>query len=199
MESSMKRILAVGAAVFALLALVWHPPAPAPIAVSTAPPLPARVRHAPKGQSGEAVVYVAGAVRRPGLYRLGSGSRADDGVRAAGGMLETADATGINLAERISDGEELLVPLLGAPSTRASARRATHRRKSKLSVDPIPVDINSASADALAALPGIGKTLAQRIVEVRERDGQFATLDDLLDVAGMTPARLERAAAFLHI
>lgn len=195
----MKRSLVVAIAV-ALVAVVaiWHPPASAPIPQLSASPTSPNPRHAPGAIAGNAVVYVAGAVRRPGLYHVRNGARADDAVRLAGGFRNDADAERINLAQRVNDGEEFDVPVLGAPT-----QRPGRQRKGKVppkGVAPIdPLDVNTATAGDLAAVPGIGKTIAARIVEVRERDGAYQTLDDLLDVAGMTASRLARAERYLHI
>jgi competence protein ComEA len=144
--------------------------------------------------SESVVVYVAGAVVRPGLYRLTSGERAARAVALAGGMASKADAAGVNLAQRAQDGDEIYVPALGEKHS------GTHRR-SRHSSSPPPegsVDINSADARELARVPGIGRSVAARIVELRYREGSFASLDELLDVAGMTQSRLERARPYLR-
>jgi competence protein ComEA len=145
----------------------------------------------------ELVVYVAGAVKRPGLYLLKYGDRYERAVALAGGFAPSADAAGVNLAERVADGEEIYVPLAGeTPRTRVHGARPRRRTPS-----PPPdgsVDVNAAGAAELAAVPGIGRAVAARIVEVRERDGSFASLDELLDVAGMTQSRLERARPYLR-
>lgn len=196
----MKRNLVIAAAVVVILALIWRPPAAAPLSSSSpAPAFSPRHKHPGAPAQPDAVVYVAGAVKRPGLYHLRSGARADDGVRAAGGLLATADASGVNLAERVSDGQEILVPVLGEPTPHSRARRTPRAKTSKANGTPTVIDLNSASPEMLASVPGIGKTIASRIVAVRERDGPFQTTDELLDVAGMTQKRLERAEPYLRI
>jgi competence protein ComEA len=147
------------------------------------------------------VVYVAGAVQRPGLYRVTSGARVDDAVRAAGGLRPDADALAVNLAARTEDGEEIAVPVLGDAGTPRGlhTRTARGRRARSRKAAPHVVDLNSVDASELASIPGIGPAIAARIVAVRERDGAFATLDQLLDVAGMTSGRLDRAQRYLRI
>jgi competence protein ComEA len=146
---------------------------------------------------GELVVYVAGAVVRPGLYHLRLGDRYAQAVTLAGGLRASADAAGVNLAQRAADGEEIYVPVAGeAPHARARETRARRHRAT-----PPPdgsVDVNTADAAELAAVPGIGRAVASRIVELRKREGSFASLDELLDVAGMTQSRLERARSYLR-
>ncbi len=199
----MKRLLAVGAVVVAAL-LVWHPPAAAPpVAIATAAPF---ASHTPRGHRRPAppatlVVYVAGAVRRPGLYTVAAKSRANDAVRLAGGFRPDADPAGVNLAAALNDGDEVRVPVAGAARTSRSRAGVIRSRRPAASraKTSTPVELNAASASQLARVPGIGAALAARIVELRERDGAYETLDQLLDVAGMTPARLDRAAPFLYL
>jgi competence protein ComEA len=202
--TGMTRIALVVAAIVLAAFLLWHP-APHPPGAALVSELP--VPHASRGSrlerpgiprvSGAEVVYVVGAVRAPGLYRMPPEARAGDAVRQAGGLLPAADPAGVNLAARVSDGEEIDVPVTGAraPSRRTAGTRSVRQRTPPADAS---VDINAASAEELARVPGIGKAISQRVAELRERDGAFASLDELLDVAGMTPARLERARPFLR-
>jgi competence protein ComEA len=200
----MTRILIVVAALGLAAFALWHP-APAPLAV-TAHPSPRAAGRGGRVKSGhafqssgaadsEAVVFVAGAVARPGLYRVRGGDRVGDAIRLAGGPSAAADPWAVNLAARVRDGDEIYVPRAGerplAPATRGRRSRAT----------PEPardVDVNTADAQTLGRVPGIGRAIAARIVDLRERDGPYASLDELLDAAGMTSGRLERARPFLR-
>ncbi len=197
-----------------IAALVLHPPPPpsgvrldvaAPGPVPAAPePLSARRRHGARGAVGSqpelAVVYVAGAVARPGVYALAATARVGDALARAGGANGDADLLRVNLAAHVSDGEEIAVLRRGEapPGVRraASPRRAVHRKKRRTAdvaaVDATPLDLNRASADDLAQLPGLGSELAERIVEFRDVNGPFASVDELADVSGMTPGRLDR-------
>lgn len=195
----MGRILPVCLAVCVAVFLIWHPAAPTPLAAAGTP-APAPDRHprpGPRAPQGDAVVYVAGAVVRPGLYRLHSGARADDAVRRAGGFLADADRGALNLAAHVADGDEVFAPVLGGPTPRAAGRRS--RTPATKKTTAAVVNVNVATAAELATVPGIGVTLAARIVDVRERDGAYTSFDQLLDVAGMTPARLERVEPHLTI
>lgn len=187
--------LLAGGVVLAAAAL-FHP-APRPLATAVSPMLP-RSPHREPGRAAapNIVVYVAGAVRKPGLYHLLAGARADDAVRLAGGLGAQADATAVNLAQPLADGDEVDVPRVGQPHRRArTSRRRSHRGHRRASI----VSLNAGDAQSLAAVPGIGDAIAQRIVEVRDREGPFDSLDELLDVAGMNAGRLERARPYLRL
>lgn len=123
--------------------------------------------------SVEVYVHVAGAVDRPGLYRLRSGARVVDAIAAAGGFVTGADPSGVNLARAVSDGEQLHVPREG--ETAAAAAPGGDG----------PLDLNTADAAALEALPRIGPALAERIIAWREENGRFTSVDDLLAVPGI--------------
>jgi competence protein ComEA len=145
------------------------------------------------------VVYVVGAVARPGLYRLAPGARVNDAVERAGGLRADADPAAVNLAERVSDGEEIHVLRLGE-TARAPARKSRTKRKTSDASAPIEaIDLNAAGASALASNPGIGATLAARIVAYRRLNGPFASLDELADVAGMTPRRIDALAPYVTV
>lgn len=140
-----------------------------------APPLRVArtVRTAPR-----LVVDVAGAVRRPGLYRLATGARVDDAVAAAGGGTARADIASVNLAAPLSDGEQVLVPARGAAGAVGAATGNTI------------VDLNSATAEQLDTLPGIGPSTAAKIVAYRQQHGAFHSLAELDAISGIGPSKL---------
>ncbi len=113
-------------------------------------------------------VYVAGAVHRSGVYPLADGDRWIDALEAAGGPTSDANLAAVDLARRARDEDTILVPSLSATGV-ASALQASL------------VDIDTASAEQLATLPGIGEVRAGRIIDSRERDGPFASADELLE------------------
>jgi competence protein ComEA len=129
------------------------------------------------------LVDVAGAVRRPGVYRLRPGARVRDAIRAAGGARRGALLAAVNLAERVSDGEQVLVP-------DASGAAAAGPGAPAPSAQPAIVHLNSATPDQLDALDGIGPALAARIVAYRTQHGGFRSVAELADVSGIGPARL---------
>jgi competence protein ComEA len=147
---------------------------------------------------GTVVVHVAGAVVRPGVVTLPVGSRAVDAVAAAGGLAEGADPDRVNLAAPLADGARLAIPLVGQPPPAEIAPQVpaggvgaggTAASGAAGSVGA-PVDLNTADAAQLEALPGIGPSTAQAIIAHRGSNGPFRSVDELLDVRGIGEAKL---------
>ena len=137
------------------------------------------------------VVDVAGAVRHPGVYRLPTGARVLDAVRRAVPM-RGAQLGAINLAERLADGEQVVVPARGAPAPTGSTGGS-----GGAAAPGAIVHLNSATLEQLETLDGIGPALAQRIVDYRSAHGGFRSLAELDQVSGIGPARL--AALHGHV
>lgn len=142
---------------------------------------------------GPLVIHVSGAVGQPGLVRLSAGSRVDDAVLAAGGATEEADLASVNLARPLVDGEQIHIPLPGEePPQLAAPPPAEDGDSGDGSTGAGPIDLNTASAAQLEDLPGVGPAIAQRILDHREKNGAFRSVDDLLEVSGIGPATLEK-------
>jgi competence protein ComEA len=226
MELCMKTPLAVAGAAVAVAGAVaiLRAPHPAPLVAGVAASDVAIAARPPAARTttpGSLIVYVAGEVVRPGLYALSAGARVDGALRAAGGATRRADLVAVNLAEPLSDGEKVVVPARGDPAPEASGgpasmalspaatgagsarhsrrSRGTHRGRRHKQPPAAPIDINAADASALEELPGIGPSLAERIVAYRDLNGPFHGLDELLDVSGMTDRRLDQISPYLVI
>src|SRR5215216_3361366 len=132
---------------------------------------------------GGLVVHVAGAVRRPGVYRLRAGARVADAVRRAGGARRRADLGAVNLAAELQDGRQVLVPLRVPGGGAATAVGA-------VTVPGVPLDLNTATVEQLDELDGIGPATAQQIVEYREAHGGFGSVEELDQVPGIGETRL---------
>jgi competence protein ComEA len=172
---SRRRALVLAAAALAVLAVAGRMLAGAGAAAEqSAQPLVAE----PATAAPKLVVHVAGAVRRPGLYRLAEGRRVADAVARAGGATAPADTAAINLAAPLADGMQVVVPRKGPGG---SAKAAGGR-----------VSLSSASAIELDGLPGIGPVTAQKILDYRAQHGGFRSVDDLDAIPGIGPARIEQ-------
>lgn len=136
--------------------------------------------HARATAVAQIVVDVAGAVHRPGLYHLATGTRIADAVAAAGGATAKADVTLVNLAAPLADGEQVLVPARGAAGSAAAGTPSP----------TAPLDLNTASAEQLDALPGVGPATAQKIIDYRQAHGPFRSVDELQAVPGIGPSKL---------
>jgi competence protein ComEA len=151
---------------------------------------------------GRVTVHVAGAVRRPGVYVLPPGARVDDALRRAGGPRGRADLTAVNLAAKLEDGRQVLVPeRAAAPAGGAAAAAAGAGAAAGApaggtaaaggAVAPAaPVNLNTATLEQLDTLDGVGPGIAQRILGYRQQHGGFARVEELGEVPGIGPKRL---------
>lgn len=191
-------VVLLGLAVTALSTGLGRPrvqaiePAPASTILATGTPAPAR--DGATGTSAETtseklVIHVAGKVARPGIVQLPAGSRVIDAIEAAGGAEAGVDLTPLNLARVLTDGEQVAVGIDPPPQAVTGEGDA----------GPAAVSLNSASAEQLATLPGIGPALAARIVQWREQNGRFTAVDELLEVSGIGPARYDAIAGLVTL
>lgn len=182
-----------GFALAGLLLFISRAPAGEPISLQPAP------------TKEPIAVHVIGAVPRPGLYEFAEGARIQDAIDAAGGLLTSADVNTINLAALLEDGQQLNIPykpgeepaagdaaqpsnsdealiLPGAEETPASSDEANNEL----------ININTASVEELDNLPGIGPTIAQRIIDYRTDNGPFSVIEDILNVSGIGPSTFDQ-------
>ena len=138
-------------------------------------------------------VHVDGAVAAPGVYVLPEGARANDAVAAAGGLVEGADTSGVNLAAPVADGEKVHVPLEGEASAPAASAGGAQEGTGG------PVNINTAGVEELDELPGVGEATARAIVEDREQNGPFSTPEDLMRVSGIGEKKFERLQGLICV
>jgi competence protein ComEA len=150
-------------------------------------------------------VHVAGAVQKPGVYELSPQARVVDAIDAAGGATNGADLNAINLALPLVDSEQIFVPRKGEKiiHPRSSPRSSSEVQQPSSSgsgnTQSGLVNINTASAKELEALPGVGPSTAKAIITYRTTVAPFSSLDDLLQVSGIGPAKLEAMRGFITV
>jgi competence protein ComEA len=208
-------LAAVGAIAVLVTVLTLMRDDPPPVVSAKLPPVEmvssASPSPSPSAKSDESIVVsVVGLVHKPGLVTLTAGARIADALTAAGGALDGADLIGLNMARRVADGEQIVVGIAappGDPATMGSsissgpAAAAPSRPPITSGSAPAPgdlVDLNTATVEQLDALPGIGPVTAAAIVAWRDANGRFSSVDQLGDVDGIGPARLEKLRALVH-
>lgn len=163
------------------------------------------------------LVHVAGRVRFPNVYRVAPGARICDAIKAAGGSCSDANLDAVNLAAKVKDGEQVYVPSRKSPSvarmgsippsrvTPASVGSIDEGKSSSSSSDKLKspgegfVNINSADVTELQRLPGVGPSTAQKIFDYRAQIGRFTSADQLMDVKGIGPKKLEKMRSFISL
>lgn len=141
------------------------------------------------GEGADVVVDVTGAVRRPGVYRLPAGSRVNDALARAGGAEPAAVLEAVNLAARLADGQQVVVPARGPGGSVASAAASSEEG---------PISLGTATVEQLDTIDGIGPVTAADIVEFRDEHGGLASVDQLDQVSGIGPATMEALRARLQ-
>jgi competence protein ComEA len=165
-------------------------PAPASAAAGGSLASPLSAVSAGSSSSTVLVIDVVGKVRHPGVYRLPPGSRVDDAVTAAGGVLAGVDPVTVNLARKLADGEQLVIGVTGPAATAGPpAGEGGSATGTGSGTGSSLIDLNSATVTQLDALPGVGPVLAQRIVDWRTQHGKFDTVDQLQSVSGIGDAK----------
>jgi competence protein ComEA len=142
------------------------------------------------GSGGDVVVDVTGAVARPGVYRLPSGARVTDAIKRAGGATGSALLEAINLAARLADGQQVVVPRKGPGGVPLAAAAGASEEG--------PISLGTATVEQLDTIDGIGPVTAEDIVEFREQHGGLSSVDQLDQVSGIGPATMESLRARLQ-
>lgn len=184
---------------------VWRErpiPEPAPALPLIAAHQSAQPSAPPSAAAQELVVSVVGRVARPGLVHVRDGSRVADALDAAGGAVPGTDLLGLNLARKLSDGEQLLVGVAPPPGQPAAggAQGAAGAAAGDAADGPgSAVDLNTATLEQLDALPGVGPVTAQRILDWRTEHGRFTSVDQLREVSGIGEAKYAKLKGLVRV
>lgn len=200
-------VLAVLVTVFTL----WRDDPP-PVVAAKLPEVEMVSSAAPKPAPDQPVVVsVVGLVREPGLVTLPPGARIADALEAAGGAADGADLIGLNMARRLTDGEQIIVGIAPAPGQPATMGSSTVGAQDGAAPPPgdtpaesvkaagEAVNLNTATAEQLDTLPGIGPVTAAAIIAWRDANGAFGSVDQLGEVDGIGPARLAKLRELVHV
>ncbi len=145
----------------------------------------------PTTQDRSIYAYVCGAVANPDVYRLDEGTRIYEAIELAGGCIDGADMTSLNLADKIADGQKVYVPMEGEAVT-VSSGNVSDAAGSK-------ININTATVSELTSLPGIGESRANDIVNYRTKNGFFGTIEDIKNVSGIKDAAFEKIKDYIKV
>jgi competence protein ComEA len=155
------------------------------------------------------MVSISGGVSQPGLYALPIDSRVQDAIQAAGGLVPEANGITLNLAARLEDGDQLIIPTLAptrspvaqieAGGVRAQATPPAGLPTSSSSIQTTLININTASLEELDSLPGIGPATAQKIIDYRTTSGPFETIESIIEVDGIGPVTYARIKDLISV
>lgn len=147
-------------------------------------------------------VQIAGAVNKPGIYKVPDNKRVLEAIAIAGGYLPDADLDKVNLVAFVRDGQRVYLPKIKSGRKSGSGRKTTRKKSSGTPVQAQalkPIDLNLATVEQLEKLPGIGLPTAEEIVKFRQRFGKFRSLDELLNIQGIQTSDLDRLRKFLFL
>lgn len=152
---------------------------------------------------GDMVVHVAGSVKSPGTYKISPGARWQDAIESAGGLRRDADRDTVNLAKRLRDGERIYVPSLGELPTSSMAPRPSSEgprpSQPRVFTPSGPINLNTATQAELESVPGIGPTMATRILQLRVQAGGFQSVEQLADVKGIGEKTLNKLRPYFTV
>jgi len=151
----------------------------------------------PPPTPGPIMVYITGEVENPGVYPLAQGSRINDAVLAAGGLTVGANSYAINLAEKLRDGQKIVIPIKGIKAVDETG--ADQIQFDNYSTSTFMLNLNTALQSELEKLPGIGPTKAAQIIDYREKKGPFTKIEDILKVPGIGDQIFEQIKTFIVV
>lgn len=153
-----------------------------------------------KEQENKIKVYVTGAVNNAGVVELNEGSRIQDAINLAGGVRDDANLEEVNLAYCLEDGQKLYIPNINEKEVEyLSTENGDKVIEGYKNSDTLKVNINTGGVEELKKLPGVGESLAQKIIDYRNENGKFKTVDDLKNVSGIGEKKFESMSEYLYV
>ncbi len=187
-------LLAVGG-----ILLISKPQTGTPITLSPPPTATATLLPEPSQTPAPIVVQIKGAIKQPGVYYLEKDARLSDLIASAGGLLSNADEKRINLAVLIHDGDYYYIPEVNETIPETASNAPSNSNVTEDEQFEYPLDLNTASQEALESLPGIGPSKATEILAYRDENGPFKKVDDIINVPGIGPTTLETLRSYLYV
>ncbi len=161
------------------------------------------VKLLPSPTQPEITIQIMGEVAHPGVYSFTQGSRVQDAVEAAGGLLSTADTTSVNLAAKLEDGQQINIPAGSGVAVGGLPPSSSNAPFLVLTTPTVPagnlININTATLAQLDLLPGIGPTTAQKIIDYRTQHGPFQKIEDIMNVPGIGPATFDNIKTLISV
>ena len=152
------------------------------------------------------IIHITGSVKNPGIVKLKDGSRIEDAIEAAGGLTENADITNVNLAYVLDDGVKIRIPSITDEKNgdeqileEGSGENIIEETNMTLGASTKEVNINKATETELQSLPGIGASLASRIIEYRNQNGKFSKIEDIKNVNGIGDSKYDNIKDFITV
>ena len=152
------------------------------------------------------IIHITGSVKNPGIVKLKYGSRIEDAIEAAGGLTENADITNVNLADVLDDGVKIRIPSITDEKNgdeqileEGSGENIIEETNMTLGASTKEVNINKATETELQSLPGIGASLASRIIEYRNQNGKFSKIEDIKNVNGIGDSKYDNIKDFITV
>lgn len=152
------------------------------------------------------IIHITGSVKNPGIVKLKDGSRIEDAIEAAGGLTENADITNVNLAYVLDDGVKIRIPSITDEKSgdeqileEGSGENIIEETNMTLGASTKEVNINKATETELQTLPGIGASLASRIIEYRNQNGKFSKIEDIKNVNGIGDSKYDNIKDFITV
>lgn len=168
--------------------------------VASSPPRGAPIQLIPPPPPAPIRIHVTGAVLNPGVFSLETDSRVEDAITAAGGLLENANAESVNLAAQLQDGDQVSIPAQRVEAVISETTTTTQESQGNIAEQaPTVININTATPAELELLPRVGPVTAAKIIDYRQTNGDFSSIEEIQKVSGIGPATFEKMQGMITV